>query len=255
MRSHSSTKLFCVVLFCFILFFFNYQFIRDASKKEIYKKCKENGYDLSYSAFGLYFWPRNWNTREGKRHIYAKQTKLKLAKAQTTARKKHPAHQHCYTLRQDAKKIASTLGSSALYMTMDNKAKVPVGVNCATKQTPIMMQMRNEVRLHDHSFVVGPHHKLDPNVYLVSKVERNKIDDASAVKCVGNVYVAVRSVAHNPTTPQSHHYDINCMIKGRTDVAAEMKESFYGDDGKIIPCWIIGNDGGKDLNSYIIHTW
>ena len=184
--------------------------------EQIFHHC--NGYELSYSEFGLYFWPRNWNTREGKRHIYAKDTKLKMVRAQMTARKTHPAHAHCYCLRQDAKKLAATLGSSAIYLTIDNKAKVPVGVNCATKQTPLMMQLRNEVRLNDHSIAVGPGHKLDLNVYLVSKVNKTMINDATAVKYSGDV--AVRSVAHkhNPTTPASHHFDIKNMIHGDSTV-------------------------------------
>ena len=217
--------------------------------KDIHKKCEENGYHLSYSSLGYYFWPKNWNTKEGKRHIYAKYVNIKLAKSQSNARKTHKAHSHCWTLRQDSKKLCAFVGEKyGVYLGIDNKAVVPVGINCAIKQTPIMMQVRQQVRLQDHTVAVGPGHKLCPSVYLVSQIVPNMINDPAAIRYNGDVYVPVRSCSHNPSSPASPHMDIHNMVNGKTAVSNKMKKAFW-DDGKVKPCWFINNDGGSDVQS------
>ena len=50
-------------------------------------------------------------------------------------------------------------------ISMDDKAKVPIGVTAATKQAPLMMHVSYEVRLPDHDFVKATKHKLSPLVY------------------------------------------------------------------------------------------
>ena len=50
-------------------------------------------------------------------------------------------------------------------ISMDDKAKAPIGVTAATKQAPLMMHVSYEVRLPDHDFVKATKYKLNPSVY------------------------------------------------------------------------------------------
>ena len=49
---------------------------------------------------------------------------------------------------------------TCLFLSIDDKARVPLGLTCANKQAPIIMHMEYKVRLPDHNFVVGERHKL-----------------------------------------------------------------------------------------------
>ena len=44
---------------------------------------------------------------------------------------------------------------SVLVLSIDDKAKIPIGMGAATKQTPMVMHVTYEIRLPDHDFVVA----------------------------------------------------------------------------------------------------
>ena len=53
---------------------------------------------------------------------------------------------------------------SVLFLSNDDKARVPLGLAAASLQILILMHMEYKVRLPDHNFVVGPRHTLIPCV-------------------------------------------------------------------------------------------
>ena len=68
------------------------------------------------------------------------------------------------------------LGPDAItFMSIDDKARVTLGLATATLQVPIFMYLDHEVRLPDHSFVVGERHNLIPLVYNVCNVSKKGV--------------------------------------------------------------------------------
>ena len=54
------------------------------------------------------------------------------------------------------KNTATMFGpDSVLVLSSDDKAKIPIGIRAATKQTPMVMHVTYEIRLPDHDFVVA----------------------------------------------------------------------------------------------------
>ena len=59
---------------------------------------------------------------------------------------------------------------AVLFMSNDDKARLPLGLIAARLQTPLLMHMEYKVKLMDHDFVVGPQYKLIPSVYGICQV-------------------------------------------------------------------------------------
>ena len=67
--------------------------------------------------------------------------------------------------------ITSLLGSENVFvLSIDDKAKVAIGVTAATKQSPLLIHVTYEIRLPDHDFVKAPKHKLTPSVYAACEI-------------------------------------------------------------------------------------
>lgn len=60
-------------------------------------------------------------------------------------------------------------------ISVDDKARVPLGIAAATAQTPLLMHMEYRVRLPDHDWVVDDRHKLIPSVYAVVAITMEAI--------------------------------------------------------------------------------
>ena len=57
--------------------------------------------------------------------------------------------------------MISSFGSNVFVLTVDDKAKVPIGVTAVTKQAPLIMHVSYEI----HDFVKATSHKLTKSVY------------------------------------------------------------------------------------------
>ena len=127
-------------------------------------------------------------------------------------------------------------------LSVDDKAKVPIGVTAATKQSPLVMHVSYEIRLPDHDIVKATKHKLTPSVYAGCEIRSPSSRGDPEISYSGPTYVAIRSGKHDSSTAYSHGKDFNHVM--------EMKEFEdlvkIGDVTKpiaIIPC-----DGGPDEN-------
>ena len=54
---------------------------------------------------------------------------------------------------------------------LDDKARVPIGLTAAHKQAPLIMHMEYKVALPDHDWVVAAKHKLIPSVFAAINIK------------------------------------------------------------------------------------
>ena len=91
-------------------------------------------------------------------------------------KEKHADGNFTFTAKEYLKNIASIVGQdSVLVLSIDDKAKIPIGITAATKQVPMVMYMTYEIRLPDHNFLVATSHKLAPSVYPACEITRCSI--------------------------------------------------------------------------------
>ena len=89
--------------------------------------------------------------------------------------------------------VCKLFGSDAgLFMSNDDKARIPLGLATANLQAPILMYMEYKVKLIDNDFVVGPQQKLIPSVYGICEVTK-----LGAISDSGNNFIRVQSGKHD----------------------------------------------------------
>ena len=113
------------------------------------------------------------------------------------------------------------------FLSNDDKARVPLGLAAANKQSPILMHLEYKVRLNDHDFVVGGRHKLIPSVYAECNLLQN-----GKVSYSGNTFIRVRSGKHDSSTSYTHAFDL--------------RELFLNGSIKKRPILVIQTDGAQD---------
>lgn len=130
---------------------------------ELQKELIAAGFEISRTALYHRLIPRRWDTLEGKKHT--KTVPVKLMKPSNDEHKSHSDSRFCFSSIENVKKIAAMLGpSQVLLVSVDDKAKVPLGVTAAKVQSTMAMSLEYRVRMPDHDFVVAPQHKLTPSV-------------------------------------------------------------------------------------------
>jgi len=119
---------------------------------------------LSRSALFLRLIPRRVDSNEGQKHVQT--VPVKLCRAQNSERKRHENSNFAFATKDYLKSLAATFGPDAVFaLSIGDKAKVPIGLAAASKQSPLLMCLEYEVRLPDHDFIVAGKHKLTPSVY------------------------------------------------------------------------------------------
>ena len=134
--------------------------------------------------------------------------------------------------------------NEVIFHSQDDKAKVPLGITAAKKQSPMVMHMEYKVSLPDHDFVVAAGHKLVPSV-IGDMIVKKKCFSGDAVTDSGATYVAVRSGKHSSSTAYHHLQDMKRIRR-----LPEFESSFFIDGvvGRSKPVMIITVDGGPDDN-------
>ena len=121
---------------------------------KLHEELTKKGHKLTPSGLYNYILPKRANTREGKRHKNS--VAVKLACAKDDGRKKHVAARYCHSLTRNLYQLASTLGNSQIIiLSLDDKARVPLGIVAANKQQHLLMSVKYRIKLPDHSFVVA----------------------------------------------------------------------------------------------------
>ena len=130
----------------------------------------------------------------------------------------------------DMKDLDLLFGPEAMvYLSNDDKARVPLGLAAANLQAPILMSLSYKVRLPDHDFAVGTRHKLIPSVYAECKVL-----DTGKVSYSGKTFIQIRSGKHDSSTAYTHAFDVRNL--------------FLNGDLKIKPILVIETDGAQDVS-------
>lgn len=94
-----------------------------------------------------------------------------------------------------------------MFISQDDKARVPIGITAATKQAPLLMHVHYKVSLPDHDWGVANRHKLIPSVYAGCLINSNAMGKPEAVTYSGPTYISIRSGKHSASTASSHAED------------------------------------------------
>lgn len=208
---------------------------------DLHKKLVEAGFQLSRSATYLRLLPKNSITIKGKRHVAT--VPVKLCRAQNDRHKSHADSQFCTTSIGALEKLVSMLGPQQVaFISQDDKARVPIGLKAAQKQSAVLMHVEYRVMLPDHYWVVAEKHKLIPSVYAGIEIKSEKFGDPESVTYSGPTYVAIRSGKHNSSTAVSHSDDFERLMD------LQEFESIVKHNNEVKPVVIISSDGGPDEN-------
>lgn len=132
---------------------------------------------------------------------------VKLCLAQNDHHKEHPDTQFCTATIRALERLASFLGQKQVaFISQDDKARVPLGIPAANKQTSILMHMEYKVKLVDHDWAVANRHKLIPSVYAEIIIKKNGFGAPEFVSHSGPTYVAIRSAKHDSSTALSPRF-------------------------------------------------
>ena len=114
---------------------------------DLHVALRNGCYILSRQALYFRLIPQRADSQEGKRHVRTVPVKLRK------------------TIKRQMRNIISLFGSDNVFvLSVDDKAKVPIGVAAVTKQAPRIMHVSYEIRLPDHDFVKATKHKLTPSI-------------------------------------------------------------------------------------------
>ena len=202
----------------------------------------KDGILLSRSALYLRLAPRRTNSSEGKRHV--RTVPVKIRRAKNNLRARHQDANFTFASKCYIKEIACFFGNKNTFvLSVDDKAKVQIGVTAAKYQTPLVMHMTYEIRLPDHDYVKAPKHKLIPSVYAASEIKSTSAKSQDEKTYSGPTYIAIRSLKHDSSTAFTHGYDINQVME-----APEFNSILKTSKGTVKPIGIMCVDGGPDEN-------
>jgi len=193
---------------------------------DLVSELEKMNHTISRSATYLRLLPRRGNTSEGKRHVQT--VPVKLLRPENSLRKKNPDRGYAMSFVNDIQQLEELFGpDQILFLSNDDKARVPIGLAAATLQSPLLMHLEWAVRLPDHDFVVGPRHKLTPSVIAVCNLKEN-----GSLSYSGETYIFVRSGKHDTSNAYTHGYDLKELF---TSGALQKK-----------PILLLETDGAQD---------
>lgn len=169
---------------------------------------------------------------------------VKFSRPEADHHKAHSDHQFCVATIKSLETIASVLGPHQVsFLSQDDKARVPIGLTAANKQSPLLMLVEYRVSLPDHDWVVASRHKLIPSVYAACAIKADDIGRPKAVTYTGPTYIAIRSGKHSSFTASTHAVDFKRLL-----TLESFKEIVRDEAGTIKPIMMISTDGGPDEN-------
>ena len=181
------------------------------------------------------------NNTEGKRHV--RTVPVKLRKAQNNLRNRHKDADFMFTTKEFLQDIVALFGSKSMFIiSVDDKAKITIGMTAATKQVPRVMHVSYEIRLPDRDFVKATKHKLTPSVYAGCEIRSPSAWAYPKISYSGPTYVVIRSGKHDSSTAYLQGKEFNHVM--------EMKEfqELMKVDSLTKPIAIVLCDGGPDEN-------
>lgn len=209
---------------------------------DLASELRKLNFTLSRSALYLRLIPRRANSHEGLKHINT--VPVKLRRAENSERKGHENSEFAFATKEYMKSIASVFGPDAVFaLSIDDKAKVPIGLAAANKQAPLLMCLEYEVRLPDHDFVIAGGHKLTPSVYAGCVIKSPSEHACMSISYSGPMYIAIRSAKHDGSSAYTHGRDVDELLK-----LDSFQDIAKCPDGSVKPIFLAFVDGGPDEN-------
>ena len=132
---------------------------------------------------------------------------------------------------------------SVIVLSIDDKAKVPIGITAAIKQAPMVMHMIYEIRLPDYDFIVATSHKLTPSVYADCEITRSSSKSDFNIYG-GPMHIIIRSGKHDSSTAYTHGRDFDQLLTPNEFGTAGVTKK----NGQVKPIVISFVDGRPDEN-------
>ena len=203
---------------------------------------KKDGFEISRSEVYLRLLPKRSNSHEGKTHTAT--VLVRLIWAQNDFHSNHSDGKFCTGTIKFLEEVTTILGpNETFFMSQDDKARVPIGLTAANKQSPFLMHVDYRVSLPDHDWIVAAKHKLIPSVYAAIKIQKDEIGSPAAVGYSGPTYIAVRSGKHSSSTAYAHGLDFERVLQ-----LPKYDELSKNRDGVVKQAFIFTVDGGPDEN-------
>ena len=113
--------------------------------------------------------------RVGRRgHGNRRLVKVRLLKAQNLERTQHDVRDFCFQTHLMCQELVKMFGKdSCVYLSVGDKARVPISLTTANKQAALMMHVDYKVHLPDHDFVKATKHKLIPSVNALCLIKED----------------------------------------------------------------------------------
>lgn len=208
---------------------------------ELTEQLRRDGFKISRSAVYLRLLPRCSSSLEGKRHIVT--VPVRLIRAQNDNHAKHIDGQFCTATIWHLEELSSLLGPNEVcFLSQDDKARVPIGLTAAKKQSPLLMHVEYRISLPDHDWVVASRHKLIPSVYAGIQIKANGLGKRESVGYSGPTYITIRSGKHSSSTAFSHALDFEKLL------TLNEFDSITKSKGTVKPILVFTVDGGPDEN-------
>ena len=128
---------------------------------------------------------------------------VKLLRPEASLRIRNVDQMYAKSFIDHVREVAKLFGPQPLlFISNDEKAKVPLGLAAATLQASLLMHLEYKVKLKDHSFVVATHHKLNPSVYGVCDFNLK-----GEVTYSGDTFIRIGNGKHDKSSAETHTYD------------------------------------------------
>ena len=179
---------------------------------ELTEQLNKDGFNISRSGVYLRLIPKNSTTNQGKKHVVT--VPVKLISAQNDQHSDHVDQIFCKATINHLEELASILGPDEVcFLSQDDKARVPIGLTAANKQSPLLMHMEYKVTLPDHDWVIAAKHKLIPSVIAGIQIKKDGLGRPECVGYSGPTYVSIRSGKHSSSTALSHALDFERLLE------------------------------------------
>ena len=136
---------------------------------------------------------------------------VKFRQAQNNLKNRHEDANFCLTTKNYLKDIAFLFCAENMFVVpVDDKAKVPIGVTAATKQSPLVMHFNYDIRLPGyHDFVKATKHELKLSVYATPEIF------ATSLKVIPKVSYLCPTFIPIGRTTYSHGRDFDHFLESK----------------------------------------
>ena len=127
---------------------------------------------------------------------------MKLLRSENPKHSSHVGAMITYSTIRHLNEVAGFLGpEEVVFHSQDNKAKVPIGLTAANKQTSLVMHVKYKVKL------IAKQHKLVSSVTGDMQVKA-KTFSSDALTYSGPTYIGIRSAKHLESRAYNHLADM-----------------------------------------------